>query len=67
MFKEKGGTIYDMSKEQRRAWARSMPNVAKGWAEGLEKKGIPGKAILASYMETMRDANQKILRQWDKE
>ncbi|MDA1091411.1 MAG: C4-dicarboxylate TRAP transporter substrate-binding protein [Proteobacteria bacterium] len=66
-YKAKGGTIFTMSKEERRSWARSMPNVAKEWAAGLEEKGIPAKAILASYMETMRDANQKILRQWDKE
>ena len=39
------GTV--LSAEQRAAWAKSMPNVAKQWAEGLEAKGIPGKKILA--------------------
>jgi|TARA_B100001971_G_scaffold211129_1_gene238231 TRAP-type C4-dicarboxylate transport system substrate-binding protein len=66
-FKEKGGTIFEMSEEQRQGWASSMPNVAKTWAEGLDKKGIPGKKILSAYMDTMRANGQKILRQWDKE
>lgn len=44
-----------------------MPNVAQDWAASLEKKGLPGKAVLQSYMETMRAANQPIVRQWDKE
>ena len=44
-----------------------MPNVAKEWAESLEAKGIPGKKILAAYMDKMRAANQQIMRHWDKE
>lgn len=66
-FTSGGGTIVDMSAEERLRWANNMPNVAKDWAAGLEAKGIPGKAILSSYMDTMRTNNQKILRQWDKE
>jgi len=66
-FTAKGGTIFDMSKAQRRTWVRTMPNVAKGWAAKLEEKGVPANAILKSYMDTMRNSNQNILRQWDKE
>ncbi len=65
-FKAKGGTIVQMSQADRKAWAAAMPNVAQDWAAGLEKKGVPGKAILAAYMDSMRAANQPILRQWDK-
>ena len=50
----------------RKAWAARMPNVAADWAASLEKKGLPGKAVLAAYMDAMRAANQPILRQWDK-
>jgi hypothetical protein len=56
-----------MSAADRKAWARDMPNVAKDWAASLEKKGMPGKAILSAYMDAMRGAGQPILRQWDKE
>ncbi|NQV56122.1 MAG: C4-dicarboxylate TRAP transporter substrate-binding protein [Rhodospirillales bacterium] len=66
-IKANGGKIHVMSQENRVKWANTMPNVAKDWADSLEKKGLPGKAILASYMDTMRAANQPIIRQWDKE
>ena len=56
-----------MSAAERLDWAKKMPNIAKDWAASLEKKGIPGNAILTSYMDAMRAANQPILRQWDKE
>ncbi len=62
-----GGTTFQMSQDQRVKWANTMPNVAKGWAASLEKKGIPGKAVLKEYMDIMRAANQPIIRHWDKE
>jgi hypothetical protein len=66
-FTEKGGTINVLSQAERMKWAKIMPNTATAWAGRLEKKGIPGKAILTDYMNSMRAANQPILRQWDKE
>ncbi len=66
-FEAKGGTIFQMSQAARKEWANKMPNVAKDWAASLEKKGIPGRAVLKSYMDAMRAANQPILRHWDKE
>ncbi len=66
-YAAKGGKIHQMAQSERVKWAKTMPNVAKGWAASLEKKGIPGKAVLKSYMDTMRAAKQPIIRQWDKE
>lgn len=66
-YKAAGGTITVMSQEERNKWAATMPNVAKGWAEDLESKGLPGKAVLQTYMDAMRAAKQPVLRQWDKE
>ena len=66
-FKKQGGSIIQMSQDARLHWAKSMPNIAKDWAAGLDKKGLPGTKILRSYMNKMRAANQPILRQWDKE
>jgi len=65
-YTAKGGTIVQMSQADRKAWAAAMPNVAQDWAAGLQKKGIPGSAILSAYMDSMRSANQPILRHWDK-
>lgn len=66
-IKAGGGKIHTMDQAGRVEWAKKMPNVAKGWAASLEKKGLPGNAMLTSYMDTMRAAKQPIIRQWDKE
>ena len=66
-WRAKGGKIHPISKEERDAWAKNMPNIAKEWAESLEKKGLPGRAALTFYMDTMRRNNQPIARQWDRE
>ena len=56
-----------MSDEDRAKWAKMMPNFAKKWAASLDSKGLPGTKVLTKYMDTMRAANQPILRQWDRE
>lgn len=52
---------------ERLKWAKGMPNLAQEWADRVEKQGIPGKQILAFYMEQMRAGKQRVARQWDKE
>ncbi len=66
-YKKKGGKVAILPDDERKKWTQSMPNVAKEWAEGLEAKGIPGKTILAKYMDRMRAEKQPIMRHWDKE
>ncbi len=66
-FQKAGGKVHVLSAEERKKWAMTMPNIAKGWAEDLEKKGIPGKAILADYMDRMRAAGAPVQRHWDRE
>jgi TRAP-type C4-dicarboxylate transport system substrate-binding protein len=65
IFKESGGTVSEIDEQERLDWAAKLPNIAQEWADDLEAKGIPGKAILHDYMEAMRAANQPIARQWD--
>jgi TRAP-type C4-dicarboxylate transport system substrate-binding protein len=64
---EYGTVVTKLSATDRTKWAMKLDNAAKSWAESLEKQGIPGKAILADYMDTMRAANQPIERHWDRE
>jgi TRAP-type C4-dicarboxylate transport system substrate-binding protein len=64
---EYGTVVTKLSAADRTKWAMKLDNAAKSWAESLEKQGIPGKAILADYMDTMRAANQPIERHWDRE
>jgi len=66
-YQARGGTIVQMAASERSRWAKTMPNIAKTWASGLEQKGIPGKAILKAYMDEMRANDQPILRHWDRE
>ncbi len=66
-YQAKGGEIIQMSEDARVNWATSMPNIAKDWAAGLDKKGLPGTKLLRAYMDKMRAANQPILRHWDRE
>ena len=47
-------------------WANAMPNVAKEWAERLDKSGLSGQKILTGYMNEMRKAGVKPVRDWDK-
>jgi len=59
--------IIDISDNERRKWAMAMPNLAKEWAQSMEKKGLPGNKILSSYMNGVRKAGAKPIRNWDKE
>jgi hypothetical protein len=66
-YRDAGGKVVPLSDADRLAWAKQMPNIAKEWAAGLDKQGLPGDKILASYMDFMRANNQPIARHWDKE
>ncbi len=66
-YLEEGGEIIELTAEQRRAWALGLPNIAAEWAEDMESRGLPGRAILKDYMDAMRAADQPIMRHWDRE
>lgn len=65
-FVAKGGTIIDVTPEQRLSWAKKLPDLAETWVLAMERKGLPGRQILSDYMTTMRENNQTIVRAWDK-
>lgn len=54
------------SDAERKKWADAMPNIAKEWADRLEKQGVPGEKLLAAYMSALREAGAKPIRNWDK-
>ncbi len=62
-----GGKIVVMSQAERSVWAKALPNMAKEWAAELEAKGIPAKQMLTNYMDALRAAGEKPLRDWDRE
>ena len=59
-----GGKIVEVSAEERKAWADSMPNIAVKWATDLDKKGAPGSAMLKAYMGKLKTAGFKPVRDW---
>jgi TRAP-type C4-dicarboxylate transport system substrate-binding protein len=66
-FKAAGGKIRSLSEEEKKRWADMMPNIAMNLAEDVEKqKGYPAKKILTGYMEALKAAGEKPVRDWDK-
>jgi TRAP-type C4-dicarboxylate transport system substrate-binding protein len=61
-----GGEAYVLPREEQVKWANAMPNIAKEWADGMDKQGLPGSKALAAYMNEMRKAGAKPVRDWDK-
>ena len=67
IMKKRGLKITDMTFEERKRWTTKMPNISRLWAENLEKKGLPGRAVLTAYMDELRALNVEIPRHWDRE
>ncbi|MDR6310226.1 C4-dicarboxylate TRAP transporter substrate-binding protein [Pacificitalea manganoxidans] len=62
-FTDAGGTIVEMSAEQRTAWANSMPDIAAEWAAELDNAGKPGSDMLRAYLDK-QTAGSEALRDW---
>ena len=63
-YVETGGTILDVSAEDRAAWAAAMPNVAQEWAATLNGNGEDGDQMLASYLGKLEAAGFVGVRDW---
>ncbi|GAB5437826.1 C4-dicarboxylate TRAP transporter substrate-binding protein [Falsiruegeria mediterranea] len=62
-----GGTIVEVTDEDRTAWANAMPNVAKEWAATLNENGEQGDEILSAYLGKLQDAGYTGVRDWTAE
>jgi TRAP-type C4-dicarboxylate transport system substrate-binding protein len=67
IMKKKGVKIYEMPEEERQRWANQLPNLAKEWADRLEKLGMPGHKVVQAFMDEARALNVPIARNWDRE
>ena len=67
IFVEQGGVIIPVSENQRQVWASNLPDLAGDWVRVMEEAGLPGREILADYMQIMRDNKQPVMRQWDRQ
>ena len=59
--------LYELPRAEQVRWAKMMPNIAKQWAEGLDKKGLPATKALNLFMSELRAAGAKPARDWDKD
>lgn len=59
-----GGEVIELSAEARAAWANSMPNIAKDWAEKLDQTGAPGSDMLRAYIGKLKAAGFTPVRDW---
>ena len=59
-----GGTVVEMTAEERAAWANSMPNIAAEWASALDATGAPGTEMLKAYMDKLVAAGETPIRDW---
>jgi hypothetical protein len=56
-----------LSAEERKRWANTLPPLARQWADALEQKGLPARAVIKAFMEEARARIPDLPRQWDKE
>lgn len=63
-YKAGGGTVVEMSADDRAAWAKSIPNIAVDWAKKLDAAGAPGSDMLKAYTQKLKDAGFTPVRDW---
>jgi C4-dicarboxylate-binding protein DctP len=66
-YVETGGTIVEVSAEDRAAWAAAMPNIAQEWAATLNAAGEDGTGMLAAYLGKLEAAGYVGVRDWTQE
>jgi TRAP-type C4-dicarboxylate transport system substrate-binding protein len=66
-MKKAGVKFSTLPAQERKRWAMAMPNVAKDWADELEKKGEPARAVVKAYMDEVRVNVKDVVRHWDRE
>ena len=49
-------TLHELSRDEQVRWAKPMPNLAKEWAESMDKQGLPGTKALSMFMDELRKA-----------
>ncbi len=66
-MKKGGAKVTYLSEGERKRWAEKLPNVPMEWVASMEKKGLPGNAILKGYLDGLRQRGVTLAREWDKE
>ena len=64
---KEGATFFTLPEAEQQRWAQGMPNIAKRWADDLEKRGLPARRVLSAYMASQRKRGVAPLRAWEEE
>lgn len=60
-------TVTELPRAEIVKWAKAMLNLAREWADRMDKAGYPGSKALTMYMDELRAQGAKPARDWDKE
>jgi len=63
-YEAAGGTVTELSAEERDQWAQSMPNIAVEWAAQLDESGGQGSEMLKAYMAKLGEGGETPARDW---
>jgi TRAP-type C4-dicarboxylate transport system substrate-binding protein len=61
-----GAKVSVLPRDQRRAWAMGLPNIAREWARDIDGRRLPGTESLRFFMEYQRRNGVDVLRDWDR-
>jgi TRAP-type C4-dicarboxylate transport system substrate-binding protein len=64
LMKKQGAIISTLPGSERRKWANGLPNIAKEWVDANEKKGLPAKQVMQTFMNAAKAAGAKPVRDW---
>lgn len=59
-----GSKIVRFSDEDRLKWAQSLPELPTEWVKAQEARKLPGAEVMRAYLDEMRKAGAKPLRDW---
>lgn len=62
--KAEGATFTALPADQQEAFAQSLPNIAREWAEKLDAQGLPGTKTLETYIRLSKEAGVTFTRDW---
>jgi TRAP-type C4-dicarboxylate transport system substrate-binding protein len=65
-MEQEGARVTRLDFEARKHWASRLPNVPLEWAETMEQKGLPGRAVLSGYLDGLRRRGVRLPRDWDR-
>ncbi|MBC7179040.1 MAG: TRAP transporter substrate-binding protein DctP [Roseovarius sp.] len=62
--KAEGATFTALPADQKAAFAQSLPNIAREWADKMDAQGLPGTKTLEAYIRLSKEAGVEFSRDW---